>query len=330
MKKDKYLVNESPSEEDWKYILNNSPQSSIFCEKIYLEQLQSNFKRIIFLKGNQIKAGILLLLDETSKNIIENELIIYSGILFVENDQIKKINKFFDNFEIQEFITDYISSRYLNIFLPLSPEISDVRTFLWHKYHTKDKKEKFLIDVRYTSYIDISELNNNDDDFNYVLFKSMHSLRRRHLKKAYKEKHKVNISNNPNKLISFYEDLMIRQGEKIIPSKILVMKNLIIELIDKERGSLIEISDGDEDILYIVFYVWDAKRAYYLFGAGNPAKSEPWQGTLAHWEAFKYLSKKKSLKVLDFEGVNSPKRGWFKLSFGGELITYYHLIRNLS
>ena len=107
------------------------------------------------------------------------------------------------------------------------------------------------------------------------------------------------------------------------------MSNLIEALINNDRGVLIEISNASGQIIYIVFYVWDRIRAYYLFGAGNPDASEPWQGTLAHWEAFKYLSKTKLIRVIDFEGVNSPKRGWFKLSFGGELINYYHLSRKL-
>ena len=32
------------------------------------------------------------------------------------------------------------------------------------------------------------------------------------------------------------------------------------------------------------------------------------------------------IKTVDLEGVNSPNRGWFKLSFGGNIIPYYELI----
>ena len=58
---------------------------------------------------------------------------------------------------------------------------------------------------------------------------------------------------------------MNRQGEKIDPNKILVMSNLIEALINNERGVLIEISNASGQIIYIVFYVWDRIRAYYLF-----------------------------------------------------------------
>ena len=169
-KKGKFIIDDSPSDEAWIYLLNNSPQSSIFCEKLYLERLNIKFKRIIIYKGNFIKAGILFLLNHDGNNIIEDELVIYSGILFVEDNEVRRINKRLENFEIQELIVDYMAANFNNIFLALSPEIQDLRPFLWYKYHSKDIKEKFIVDVRYTSYLDISELQQNNDIFSTKLF----------------------------------------------------------------------------------------------------------------------------------------------------------------
>jgi len=36
-----------------------------------------------------------------------------------------------------------------------------------------------------------------------------------------------------------------------------------------------------------------------------------------------FLAKKKNIREIDWEGVNSPQRGWFKLGFGGTLQPYY-------
>ena len=41
------------------------------------------------------------------------------------------------------------------------------------------------------------------------------------------------------------------------------------------------------------------------------------KGTFAHWKAIEYFVKQK-IFFIDFEGVNSPKRGWFKIGFGGD------------
>jgi hypothetical protein len=63
----------------------------------------------------------------------------------------------------------------------------------------------------------------------------------------------------------------------------------------------------------------DEKRAYYLFGANE---GEEHAGTLVLWDAFRALARD-GCREVDLEGVNSPKRGHFKLSFGGSLTPYY-------
>ena len=47
-------------------------------------------------------------------------------------------------------------------------------------------------------------------------------------------------------------------------------------------------------------------------------------GTAIIWDAF-FILRKLGIKKLDLEGVNSPNRGWFKLSFGGSLENYYEV-----
>lgn len=74
-------------------------------------------------------------------------------------------------------------------------------------------------------------------------------------------------------------------------------------------------------------YIWDNKRSYYLFGAKNNKIKNSWGGTLINWEAFKYIARYKSLGEIDLEGINSPNRGSFKLSFGGSIISYFQIIK---
>ena len=39
----------------------------------------------------------------------------------------------------------------------------------------------------------------------------------------------------------------------------------------------------------------------------------------------KTIAKNKNLSIVDLEGVNSPKRGYFKTSFGAYLKKYFHI-----
>jgi lipid II:glycine glycyltransferase (peptidoglycan interpeptide bridge formation enzyme) len=72
----------------------------------------------------------------------------------------------------------------------------------------------------------------------------------------------------------------------------------------------------------------DARRAYYLFGASDPALRDSHCGSAVLWDAFCFLASSGVAEV-DLEGVNSPRRGWFKLSYGAALVTYYELVLRL-
>ncbi|NTW98733.1 MAG: GNAT family N-acetyltransferase, partial [Geobacteraceae bacterium] len=61
-----------------------------------------------------------------------------------------------------------------------------------------------------------------------------------------------------------------------------------------------------------------------LFGASDPAQRDTPTGTAVLWDAFFHFAVM-GLTEVDLEGVNSPKRGWFKLSFGGDLKPYFQV-----
>ena len=85
--------------------------------------------------------------------------------------------------------------------------------------------------------------------------------------------------------------------------------------------------DSQNKIIYMVINCIDSKRGYYLFGAGNKKSDSRYGGTLAFWDSFKILARDYGICQIDMEGVNSPRRGWFKLSFGGSLKSYYQIYK---
>ena len=74
--------------------------------------------------------------------------------------------------------------------MQLSPKIRDIRPFLWVNYHSKDVNEKFKIEVRYTSLININGINNNNLNEN-IFFKNLGYSRRQDIR--YGLKNNVNI-----------------------------------------------------------------------------------------------------------------------------------------
>ncbi|SFV55130.1 Conserved protein [hydrothermal vent metagenome] len=117
---------------------------------------------------------------------------------------------------------------------------------------------------------------------------------------------------------------MQRQGINVKKEDLIKMEILSSKLIQNNEAKIYASFDENGELGSMALFAWDTKMAYYIFGANNPEKRSGHSGTNVLWEAFYDLSKMNIDKV-DLEGVNSPHRGWFKLSFGGDIIPYYKL-----
>ena len=116
---------------------------------------------------------------------------------------------------------------------------------------------------------------------------------------------------------------MVKQKIKISPNKLKSLGSSLLLIMREKLGSLYYVEDKKGETLYALFYIWDKRKAYYFLGAGNPRKSTSWQSIFGHCEIFKLLQTEQNIHIVDLEGVNSPARGWFKLSMGGSLKNYY-------
>ena len=330
----KYIINEVNEDLIWDEYIRASEEGSIFSESLFLNNTCKSNKKFVVLEKEEVKSGFNIFLSDDGKNIISDPLSIHNSLFFLNQGSKKKIQIRKEQYKITEYIVDFLTKNYKNIYISLVPQFNDLRPFQWFNYHNEhgDKKFNFFdFSLRYTSYLNIKELNclSDKDIFNNNNFRSMDKLRQRHLKKAVKENAFINYSGSPSTLIEFYDALMKKQQiniEKIVLKK---MTKIMNSFINKNRGKIFEVYNSKSELLYSVFYVWDFKRAYYLYGAGNPNFSSPWQGTFAHWKSFEYLANIQKIEIVDLEGVNSPNRGWFKLGFGGNLLKYFIVQRKV-
>ena len=102
------------------------------------------------------------------------------------------------------------------------------------------------------------------------------------------------------------------------------LSQLIDKLINSNKAKMYLSFSKDKNPASIAIIGFDKLRAYYLFGANNSDIKDETTGTAVLWHAFKELSAQ-GVGEIDLEGVNSPKRGWFKLSFGGRLVPYFRI-----
>ncbi|MHB8108775.1 MAG: hypothetical protein ACYDHW_01940 [Syntrophorhabdaceae bacterium] len=325
----KFVCEPATSSGEWDQIVNASPQGTLFSESLYLAACGCDHEKFVIRQGQQIKAGLSVTYTEDRKRCGLDDLVIHNGLMFIPDTSRKSVRARIEQFEITEFIVDFLDNRFDAIKLALAPGFEDMRPFLWHNYHDPVPSRRFILNLRYTSYINISSLKGCDHHAfeQSECFRAMETLRQRHIRQAYRREAKINRVDSTARLIAYYRALMERQNDPVPENKLARMETLINTLLAEGKASVYEVHDHSSEVIYTVVYGWDHKRAYYLFGAGHPEINEPFQGTFAHWGAFMDLANSVGKHEVDLEGVNSPQRGWFKLSLGGDLRPYYHVCK---
>ncbi len=311
---------------DWDALVQRSPQGTLFAGSAFLQAVGCPHQRWAVVQGQAVKAALLLPTSADGRAVVADDLVIHAGPMFVLDAQRQAVKRRHDEFEICAFVAAALAQRFTRIELPLAPQLSDMRPFLWHAYHG-GKAQQYRLDLRYTSYVDIAGLSRLAPEAAEAsaCFESMETVRRYSVREARRKGGSVQVVRDGEALIGFYRALMQAQGEPAPEPKLAAMQRVMAALVARGQGAMFQVHDADGSLLYCVFYGWDRHRAYYLYGAGHPERSTPWQGTLAHWHAFGHLAREHGVTEVDLEGVNSPQRGWFKLGFGGSLQPYHTL-----
>ena len=316
-----YKIIEAKLDDKWDELVNNSKNGNIYNYSYYLNSTNLNIKAFYFLKNEELRAGIVLI--EKEGKIVLDDLVVYNGIIYnnpTNKQNLAQIHS--EQFQIQEFIANELIKMSNYIEFSLHSSIIDIRPILWVNYGTSFSKYK--VDIKYTSYLDISDFRVAKKLENIKIYNNASASRRQQIRYAIKKNYKTKKIFNIDKFIKFYLMTMERQNEKVSKEKLDGMFNIIKTLIDINKGALYASYDDKDEIGSMAFFGWDDKRAYYIFGANDPSKRNGHTGTNVLWEAFYDLSKM-GINEIDLEGINSPKRGWFKLSFGGDIRPYYEI-----
>lgn len=324
----KYNLIETKADEKWDKLVNQSLNGTAFSKSAYLKASGANYKLYFCYKQKELRGALVLIEDETGTKVILDGLVIYSGIIYNKpTNRQNRSQQLSEQFQMQEFIASKLHCLYDSVQVTLHPSIVDIRPFLWVNYGTA--LPKYTSEIRYTSYVDIADFKNAQNLEDISIYIEASSSRRQQIRYAIKKNYKTISTDNVEQLTEFYRKTMYRQGIDITKEYLFRIQKLALNLIANNMAKLYASFDGDGQMSSMALFCWDSKRAYYLIGASDPDKRDGHSGTNVLWEAFYDLSNL-GVKEVDLEGVNSPHRGWFKLSFGGDIKPYYKINYNKS
>ena len=307
----------------WDAFVAASEDGTVFSTANYLTHTGCRLGLYHCYNVNELRAAVAVLESSDGESAIMNDLVIYGGLIFgppmTGQSQSQRIS---ERFELATFITEALAIRYQTISFALAPSVSDVRPFLWHNYG--QTQDRYAIDVRYTSYVDIADFKLSEKPDDIAAFVNASAARRQQIRYARRDGIVTEASENVGAFIDFYRMTMERQGETVEVENLDQMALLVTGLINVGMARMFVSRTREGVPGSIAVYTLDNKRAYYLFGANDPELRNTPVGTAVLWDAFHALADE-GITQLDLEGVNSPRRGWFKLSFGGNLIPYYQV-----
>ena len=319
---DQYKIKKNLDKTKWDLLLDQSEQNNIFNKTFFLDSILDNYELYFIYKGEEIVGGFSIILDSNKKKIVSNDYIVHSGIFFLPQRKSNRASYLIEKYNITNSFVSFLTSNYKSIDLTLSPNIDDMRPFIWYNYNSG---KKFTINLRYTTFINLKDFD-VDQPFSKNNTKNLNSLRNRNLKESQKKNINFSISKNPDKLINFHIGNLSTQGKKLSDEKKdrKEIANIITNL-EKRDKLLMQETYEDNKLKYIICFGLDRSTSFFLFGAPAETSVGNYIGTASLWNLFK-ICKTKNIHKCDLEGINSPQRGWFKLSFGGEIKNYYNIL----
>lgn len=297
----------------WDHWVEQSPQGTVFCTSSFLQSLGTPF-RLFTVKVNTEIVALLPLLEDDAGDVIRYPFTPYQGILFVPRALVPPHRQVVEEFRITEFLIGELTTRYKRIYLPLSWRFCDLRPFLWHNYG-KANAPHFVVQPRYTALLNLHSLDTS------IYPQTVRACRRQELRKA----GSLHVSEHTDieAFLSLYASTFSRQGIDVETKNLQLVRNITTNAIDHGYGRLSACTTAD-GIGAISLFVYDKKRAYYLFAANAPALRNTGASTRLMFDNIQE-AKRRGLEELDFVGANSPSRGDFKLSFNAQLQLYFEL-----
>ena len=320
------IIEATETMSDWNALVRSSREGTLFSLSEYLSSTGINYRAYFVKKGHEIRAGFCFLVNSDDTQIISDDLVIYSGILFANNAHQKETRKKTERHEITHFVIEFLAERYHSITFQLSPHFEDLRPFLWHNYHSENTNKKFSVNLKYTSFLDIHDLFYKKNLADNNVYQALDKKRQTDIEKA--KLNGLTFTDNhieTQAFIALYQQTLLLQDKHVSERYLDRMSSLIDKTCDHGLLKKYAVKNSDHEISYIVIFGIFNNTATYIFGAGNPHIMQRYDATYCLWEAFNHLSHNYGISLIDMEGINSPQRGAYKLDFGGSISPYYHV-----
>ncbi len=311
-------------DQDWDRMVEQSAQGTIYALSGFRAALAGHRSVArVCLKGGRAVALLLVTESDDGRDTVAHELVAYDGLMLLPPPPGQNpAHLHSEAFQMTAFVVGQLTREYRTISVRLHPTLADIRPFLWHNYGGAGPM--FELSLRYTSVLSLAPLAPDTPLDSWAPYQAASKSRRQQIRYGLDQGVTTARCDDPAVFAELYQATFARQGKPVPGGGIAAVTALLDRLFAAglARMYLSRTAEGQAGSAAVIGL--DSKRAYYLFGANDPNLRHTPTGTMALWHAFQDLAAQ-GVPEIDLVGVNSPLRGHFKLSFGGDLSPYWCL-----
>lgn len=320
----KYTLERTEPGAAWDKVVDEAPDGTIFSLSAFMEEMAATPALWLSHKGNQLAGAVALAEDPANPDrTILAPHIIHGGIMTAQPPARQNAAQAMaEQFRSTAASFARLAEQYRDLRFTTAPALCDLRPVLWHNYGIDAPKPD--LELRYTSYLRLSQSRPDCPLEASPLYPGCNKSRRQALRYALDTGIQVQQTRDLDTFLDLYHSTFARQGLTMAPGEAAFLRRVCTRLDQQGRLRIFAALTQDGTLGSMVVFGLDAKRAYYLYGANEPSLRADHCGSMALFHALHILGND-GITEADLEGVNSPKRGYFKLSFGGDLRPYFRV-----
>jgi len=289
----------------WEEITSISKEYNLLSSPTFFEGLTCPHNFYLVEDHRPLLSAVVFDKTDSEKKFFLQDFNYNQGLYFLISDKKKQ-------FEATKFFLNEITKNHDCLRFSLNYNFQDIRPFQWHNYPNFE----FKFNPVYSSIINLNE----NKSFENVIGNFRYS-RRREMKLFEKSEYNIQISKDYAKFFSLYASLY----KDILDPFVIDTHYKLIENSFKNKFSRLNFLCKEKAILGGSIFYFDNNRAYYAFSVVEKGKENFSLTTPLIIEQIKFFYKKR-IKTIDMMGINSPGRGDYKESFGGQVIKFYEAL----
>ena len=314
----KYSLRRCEDTETWDRFVASSPHGSVFCRSWLLGALCETAELwLLEDAAGRVVAGVPILVRDGAPLPAPYPYTIYQGpMLAPKCVELPPHRRYSVIVKVLEALIIQLADRYGSYSFSLHHAHDDLRALQWHNYGAAGLPQ-FQLKPQYTGLLDLRKAL----EFSTWL-RSVRDCRRQEFKKAAATGLSVRTSTDYALLNRLHALTFGRQGLERSDEHGRLIERVAKCAQDLGSGEMLLCETADGRPCSAILFLWHGDTAYYLIGANDPDCRQLGAGTFLMLKGIERLAAS-GFAELDVVGVNSPRRGDFKLSFNAVPRLYF-------